>query len=565
VGPGEEGHGALTPRRSTAAGQPPRLAGPSTIFGKALRDSRGAIALAIVFLAFVMLVGAAAIASAFGTVETRQQMSGLATTLPSIFQSMLGPPVALDTLGGLIAWRYQIVLAVLMPVWSILALSGTLAGEADRGSLELLATTGITRRRLALEKLAAHLVAVFIAMVALAVVVWLCGAAFATLPGDEIAPGAAIGYAALTAVLILAPGAVAFAAAPFLGRGAAAGLAAFVMVGGYLVNGFHDSIDLFETLRPLSWYSWTANHIPLAGRYDWLPLAGLAVLAAGLLLVGVLAFERRDVGRTIRLPAPRLPGFLLGLRGPIGRTFGERLRSAGVWGVAIGLYVLLVASTASSLADMFHQVPALEQMMRFLYPDIDYTSVGGVLQLVFLQFGLIVFGFTAATAVAGWASEESSGRLEVLLSAPMTRAAWFVRSGLGTFLAIALSAAIVSLATVIGAAGQGSDAGQPARGAWVLALYGLAWAGVGLAVGGLVRSSLAAPTVIALTVGSFLIELFATALRLPDWVAGLALASHYGRPLVGNWDPVGIVASLVLAIGGLAVGAWGMTRRDVRG
>lgn len=565
MGPGDEGRGALTPRPTTTAGQPPRLAGPSTVFGKDLRDSRGAIALAIVFLAFVMLVGAAAIASAFGTVETRQQMLGLATTLPSIFQSMLGPPVALDTLGGLIAWRYQVVLAVLMPVWSILALSGTLAGEADRGSLELLATTAITRRRLAFEKLAAHLVAVLVAMVALAVVVWLCGVVFATLPGDEIAPQAAIGYAALTAVLILTPGAVAFSAAPFLGRGAAAGLAAFVMVGGYLVNGFHDSIDLFETLRPLSWHAWTANHIPLAGRYDWLPLAGLAALTAGLLVVGTLAFERRDVGRTIRLPAPRLPWFLLGLNGPLGRTFGERLRASGVWGIAIGLYVLLVASTASTLGDMLHQVPALEQMLKLVYPDIDYTSVGGVLQLVFLQFGLIVFGFTAATAVAGWASEEASGRLEVLLAAPLTRVAWFLRSGLGTFLAIALSAAIVSVATALGAAAQGSDPGEPARGAFVLALYGLAWAGVGLAVGGLVGSSLAAPTVIALTVGSFLIELFATALKLPDWVADLALGGHYGRPLVGSWDPVGVVASLVLAFGGLAVGAWGMARRDVRG
>ena len=512
-----------------------------------------------------MLVGAAAIASAFGTVETRQQMVGLATTLPAIFQSMLGPPVALDTLGGLIEWRYQIVLGMLLPIWSILALSGSLASEADRGSLELLATTGITRRRLALEKLSGHLVSVLIVLVALALVVWLSGIAFATLPGDAISPAAAFGYAALTAVLMLAPGSIAFAAAPFLGRGAAAGLAAFTMVAGYLVNGFHDSIELLDTIRPLSWYAWTADHIPLAGRYDWAPVAGLAVLTTAVLALGVVAFERRDVGSTIRLPAPRLPGFLLGVRDPLGRTFAERLRASAMWGIAIGLYVLLVASTASSLADMFHQVPALEQVMRALYPDIDYTSVGGVLQLVFVQFGLIVFGFTAATAVAGWASEESSGRLEILLSAPMTRVAWFVRSGLGTFFAIVLSAAIVSGATALGAASQGSDAGQPARGAFVLALYGLAWAGVGLAVGGLFRSSLAAPTVIVLTVGSFLIELFAMALKLPNWVADLALASHYGRPLVGSWDPVGVVASLLLAFGGLVIGAWGLTRRDIRG
>ena len=555
---------ATAPTRDSA-GRLSALAGSSSIFSKSLRDSRRAIAIAIAFVAFVLLVGAAAVASAFGTVETRQQMVGLATTLPAIFQSMLGPPVALDRLGGLIEWRYQIVLGVLLPVWSILALSGTLAGEADRGSLELLATTAITRRRLALEKLAGHLVSVLIVLAAIALVTWLCGIAFGTLPGDAISPEAAFGYAALTGVLMLAPGGVAFAAAPFLGRGAAAGLAAFVMVASYLVNGFHDSIALFDTIRPLSWYQWTAQHIPLAGRFDWGSIATLATLGVVLLAVGVGAFERRDVGRTIRLPAPHLPGFLLGLREPLGRTLAERLRASTVWGVAIGLYVLVVASTASSLADVLHKVPTLEQMMRFLYPDIDYTSVGGVLQLVFLQFGLIVFGFTAATAVAGWASEESSGRLEVLLSAPMSRVAWFLRSGLGTFLAIALSAGLVSLATAIGAAGQGSDAGQPARGAFVLALYGLAWAGVGLGVGGLVRSSLAAPTVIILTVGSFLIELFATALKLPDWVAGLALASHYGRPLVGVWDPVGIVVSLVLAFGGLAVGAWGMTRRDVRG
>jgi hypothetical protein len=34
--------------------------------------------------------------------------------------------------------------------------------------------------------------------------------------------------------------------------------------------------------------------------------------------------------------------------------------------------------------------------------------------------------------------------------------------------------------------------------------------------------------------------------------------------MVGEWDPVGVVAALVLGIGGLLVGAWGLSRRDVR-
>lgn len=552
---------------ATTSGIPARarIYGFGSIFGKTLRDSRRALVLAVSFLSFFILVGAAAIASAFGTPETRQEMIALATTLPSVFQGLLGRPVALETLGGLIEWRYYAVLFLLFPIWSILALSGTLAVEADRGSLDLLVTSPFARRRVALEKLAAHLVVVAIAMAVLALILWACGLAFAPLPGDEIQLGAATAYALLTGLLILVPGSIAFAAAPFVGRGAAAGLGAFAMVVAYFVNGFRASIPAFESVSSISWYAWTADHIPLAGQYDWASLVPVVALIAGLLVLGVVAFERRDIGITVHVPAPHLPRFLVGLRGPLGRSFGERFPSAVAWGLGIGLYVLLVAGSSSELADMIRKTPALETIMQFIYPDIDFGTVGGVLQLVFLDFGLIVFGFAAATMVGGWASDESTGRLDVLLSAPLSRAAWLIRSGLGVFAAIILAAAVVALGTAAGAAAQGSDVVTPTIGAFVLALYGLAWAGLGIAVAGLVRPSLAAPTVAVLTVGTFLITIFATALRLPDWVAELALSTHYGQPFVGAWDPVGVGVSLILAFGGLAIGAWGLSRRDLRG
>jgi hypothetical protein len=44
----------------------------------------------------------------------------------------------------------------------------------------------------------------------------------------------------------------------------------------------------------------------------------------------------------------------------------------------------------------------------------------------------------------------------------------------------------------------------------------------------------------------------------------LALTSHYGQPMLGIWDPMGIVVSLALASGGAAIGAWGFARRDLR-
>ncbi len=57
----------------------------------------------------------------------------------------------------------------------------------------------------------------------------------------------------------------------------------------------------------------------------------------------------------------------------------------------------------------------------------------------------------------------------------------------------------------------------------------------------------------------------APALNLPDVVHDLALTSHYGFTMLGQWDAVGVVASAVLAVGGVLVGAWGFRRRDLRG
>jgi putative exporter of polyketide antibiotics len=59
------------------------------------------------------------------------------------------------------------------------------------------------------------------------------------------------------------------------------------------------------------------------------------------------------------------------------------------------------------------------------------------------------------------------------------------------------------------------------------------------------------------------VDLLAPALNLPGWLHQLALTSHLGQPMVGQWDVTGIVAAAVIAVGGILIGTWGMTRRDV--
>lgn len=74
----------------------------------------------------------------------------------------------------------------------------------------------------------------------------------------------------------------------------------------------------------------------------------------------------------------------------------------------------------------------------------------------------------------------------------------------------------------------------------------------------------AATAVVIVVVVTWFIQLLGPLLGLPDPVRQLALTSHFGQPMVGVWDPVGIVASLVLAVSGVAIGTWGFARRDRR-
>ena len=84
-----------------------------------------------------------------------------------------------------------------------------------------------------------------------------------------------------------------------------------------------------------------------------------------------------------------------------------------------------------------------------------------------------------------------------------------------------------------------------------------------LAVGGLVRSSLAAGVTGVLIIATLLIDTLGAALKLPQWVLDLSLYKHLGQPMAGIFDPVGIVVATVMVVGGLALCAIGFTRRDI--
>ena len=540
-----------------------RIYGFGSIYGKTIRDSRLAFIIAAGLLGGITLVLGAAIGTVFPTPAARLEVNALIGSMPASMVNLFGNATLmgpkLGTLGGYMTWKYGSLFALGTALWSILALSGTLAGEASRGSLDFVAAAPFGKRRIALEKLAAHLTMLWLAMAFIAIMIVVSSNAFGDAAlGDRISVESAVGFALWAGFIAMFFGGLALALAPLLGRSGSAGVAGLAMVALWAASG----LEVGGPIVLLSPFHWTANHIPLVGDYDWLGLAAVGVVAVVLLALGVELFRRRDLGVTAGLGLPALPEDVLGVRGPVSRAFGDELPRALSWGLGFGLMGALLASLVGPFADQIGKDPNLSKSFASIFPGYDFATAGSWLQL-YAELLYIAAGLAAATFVSKWASDETDGRLEEVLAVPMTRARWVIAGGVGAMLAVVVTTVLLAAGIGLGAAAGGATAGDAIVGTASLGLYAAAIVGVGVAVGGLWRTSLAAEIAALVVVATYLVDLLAPPLNLPDWVHQLALTAHLGQPMIGQWNLAGVAACVVIAAGGILLGAWGMDRRDV--
>jgi ABC-2 type transport system permease protein len=535
-----------------------RIYGFGSIYGKTMRDSRLAFIIAAGLLGGLALVMGSAISQVFPTPESRLEVDKLIGGMPASMVNFFGKPVELGTLGGYLTWKYGLVFVLATSLWSILGLSSTLAGEASRGSLDMVAVTPFGKRRIAIEKVAAHVTMLGLALAFMAAMLTVSSNTFGSAAlGDQIAPISALGFALWLGFIALFFGGLAFALSPLLGRAGAAGVAGIALAVLWSVNG----LDV-GPLAVFSPFHWTENHVALTGNYDWPGLALVGVGALAFLVIGVELFSRRDLGITLGIGLPQLPAWILGVRGPMSRAFGDQLPRSLAWGLGLAVMGSMMASLAGSMSGQVAGDENLMRIIRTVFPNYDFTSAGGFLQL-FAELFLIAAGFAGATLVSKWASDETGGRLEEVLATPLTRVRWLVSGAIAAFLGVLVLTVVYALGVASGAASGGIAAGPALLGSASLGLYAVALIGIGLGIGGVWRTSLAAEIVAVFVIATYLLDLLAPPLNLPDWVHQLALTAHFGQPMLGNWDPVGVGACIALAVGGTVVGAWGIRRRDI--
>jgi ABC-2 type transport system permease protein len=259
------------------------------ILRKTLRDQRrgligwtiGLVSLVLVYIAVWPSIR-----------ESAPQMNAYIRNLPKVMRELFiqgdyGTPV------GYVSSEIFGQMGLLLIVIAGIGLGArATAAEEETGTLDILLSTPVTRRRVLLEKLAALVVQVAALTVILSASIALLGPSVALRVSLD-------GLVAATLSLILlglAFGSIALLFGAWMGRrGLAIALTTALAVTGFVIDGLSKVVDWLEPARFASpFYYYSANEPLKNGLDPWhaLALAGLAVVAAAL---AVAVFERRDL------------------------------------------------------------------------------------------------------------------------------------------------------------------------------------------------------------------------------------------------------------------------------
>ncbi len=174
--------------------------------------------------------------------------------------------------------------------FTILALANALAGAEERGTIDVLLGNPLPRWQLVIG----NFVAVALSLLAIAGIVGLLTWGTAALMDVELSvKQVADAVLNLWPICVLS-GALALLCSAFSHRrGLAIAIPAFLIFGMYLLDTIGRASDDLEDLRPYSVFYYYGSAIEHG--IDWAHFGGITLVALALVLLAVLAFQRRDI------------------------------------------------------------------------------------------------------------------------------------------------------------------------------------------------------------------------------------------------------------------------------
>jgi len=253
----------------------------------------------------------------------------------------------------------------------------------------------------------------------------------------------------------------------------------------------------------------------------------------------------------------------------VGAHLWDRRRSVIAWGLPLGLMSAFIVAIFPSVEDALSKVT--QDYPAGLKEAFGIGELSNVEQYLHAEMlSLIVplaLGYLAVRAISsGLSGAAETGRLDVLLSAPVSRSRLVTAGLIATAIELAAVLALTGVLTGVGSILSGADLSfRPAvagfANVWPLALV---FAGLGVvATAWSLRTSVVTGSVAGVLVAMYVIDLVG---RLDPDLSGVRYVSvfkYYGNAIEDGIDPLAFLGVTAAAVLLTAVGAWLFERRDV--
>jgi ABC-2 type transport system permease protein len=241
-----------------------------------------------------VVVYIAVIAAVFPSIRGSHQFDQLIKSYPDVLKAMFGIAGSFSITSGagfVDTELFSFMIPLFVLVVAISAGAGLLAGEEERGLLDLVLSYPVERSRLVLAKAAALAIEVVALLLAMTAALAVCD----PLVGFDLVSQRLLGGMVAVGLVGIFHGFMALAVgAATRHRASAIGVPAALAAIGYLVGSLYTLAAWLDPFRYLSSFYYGGS-APLQRGVDWVHLLVLALAAVLLLAAAVAVFERRDV------------------------------------------------------------------------------------------------------------------------------------------------------------------------------------------------------------------------------------------------------------------------------
>jgi len=180
----------------------------------------------------------------------------------------------------------------MLAIFAVVAGTGLIAGEEDKGTLDLLLSHPIRRWRVVVEKFAGFVVATLFICLLIA----LCLLLSAVIAGEAKGLARLLVASFDIAPITLASGGLALmASVVFRQRRLATSLSVIVVIGSWFLDSLGKVVIVLKPYRPLALFHYYNGGSVLTRGENWGNVGVLLGLTGIFILVSLLAFQRRDI------------------------------------------------------------------------------------------------------------------------------------------------------------------------------------------------------------------------------------------------------------------------------